>query len=154
MTSPAADVRELLAEARRQRAPFDFAWGQVIAVLRGADDSWLDALRTTRWAWRNSYERVPARQAEDALRAWLPIFDGREIPTLVRCCDHCGDPLGERSDPRSIYCSVRCRRDAAYERERARISDGRKDASGRPVSVLPTGVDAVCVTPATERAAA
>jgi hypothetical protein len=81
MVSPATDVCEMLAEAKRQRAPFDLAWGQVVALLRCDErDSWVDALRETKWGWRNAYEDVPQRQSEEALRAWQRVFKGRAVP--------------------------------------------------------------------------
>ena len=69
--APLQAVRVKLQASREDGVPFSTAWREAIAGLdeTGLDETWSDALKQTRKAWRSAYnlERT-ARQPFDALR--------------------------------------------------------------------------------------
>jgi hypothetical protein len=83
-TSPAENVRELLAAARRRGEPFQAAWRGAIETACPADppdsstrarreaDAWRTALEWARPAFRRSYRGEVARGAEIAAAALDP----------------------------------------------------------------------------------
>lgn len=105
-----------LAAARSDGLDFDTAWpGALGAALRAAErherPEWAAAIEATQEAWRSSFERRgPGQEALAGLREARELADPPS-----RECAHCGAPVASR-DPRAMYCSPRCRRDAYVAR--------------------------------------
>lgn len=139
--TPASMLRVQLAGARAARTPIPFAlaWREALrASVEIADaaarEAWRLALEETRASWERAYEGWPATRADAALAS---LVDGREIDWEDwgrRKCEHCGLSIPSDRDRRAIYCSDRCRRDAAYRRER-QAAGGRKDLVSAGASV-------------------
>jgi len=125
--TPAEQLGQILADARRAGDPFELAWPAALtAAVRGSATSdrgaWLAALQATRGAWRAAWERrAPTRAqralvavAEDDERAPLePGDDGTAF------CARCDAPIlaePRRPGARATYCSLRCRRSASVAR--------------------------------------
>jgi hypothetical protein len=75
---PPTDVRIALAEARAAGVSFDDAWSNATRSLPGGyttTNSWAYVLEETRGAWRDAYERRPARvdarRVENLHDLWL-----------------------------------------------------------------------------------
>ena len=139
--TPAARMREVLADLRRQGLPWEAAWGQVRnarAPLGGVIvEASPTAARATFWAvtaeveeyWRRGYEREDlglSGSIELLLRDDGVPLDHRE-PTRVRApdeCAECGDRLALHR-PNQKYCDQRCR-------ERGLARKAREEKAKRP----------------------
>jgi hypothetical protein len=148
-------LRMLLANARADGVPFEQAWQRLVPYVCYAGDEdameWREAFEEMRESWQAAYEgsRPPTR-GERALAEWAaaippPPAGPRWIATgedMAARCEWCDELLPEGRKP-SRYCPPpkRCKRQAAYARERDRLADSRtpveEAASGRG----PTGRD-------------
>lgn len=86
-------------------------------------DWWRSVFASQCETWRRHYGREPLTRGDMAL-ALLAAERGvplglDDVPTDAPQCAHCDGPIPEDRRPGARYCSDRCRRDAAYERERA-----------------------------------
>jgi hypothetical protein len=146
-----AHMAAFLADRRRRGAPFPEAWSDALEVVcrfARERDSWLVAFVETRDSWQRAYEGEPATAAEVTLGDLAPalIGDLDGDGAAVRRCAHCDRPLPANLKPTARYCpGGRCRRAAAYERER-RIADRRNPAAERLERKLPTARNADRVT--------
>jgi len=119
--TPATEIGQLLAAARRAGEPFSSAWpaavARALASVQGDErEQWAGALRATGPAWQAAWERRPATSA---LRALALVADGSDRVSIPEhACAHCGDELADdkRRGPPRLYCSARCRRDAHIAR--------------------------------------
>jgi hypothetical protein len=128
VTSPAARLVELLADARRAGEPFAVAWPAALQrALAGADDAdaWCEALQATSEAWAAAWERRPTSRAQRALMA---VADDPDRVMLdddepAEVCPECDAPLRRRGRGRiAIYCGPACRRSASAARVAARAA--------------------------------
>jgi hypothetical protein len=123
--SPPEGVRIMLGKCRAVGDDFREAWTVSIAValsdMPDPDGSWREALEATRDAWRRAYELEPATALDQAV---AELRDGRGLAELIdNGCGRCGAAIPTSRDREGVparYCSDRCRRLAAYERERNR----------------------------------
>jgi hypothetical protein len=122
--TPPAILGERLAAARRAGLRFDDAWPAALTEAVNAAswerEQWLEALLGTVKAWRAGWERRAATRPERALLA-LVTPGGTRLPE--RACAHCQreiPPERGKRGARPLYCSYRCARRAAYQRERER----------------------------------
>jgi hypothetical protein len=122
-----------LAAARAAGATFAQAWPAALDVTLASSaplerDDWSVALDETSESWRTAFERQAAPRRERAL-AIVAVDPDRvaavepdQVPIGDRECAHCGgeipDARGRRGAP-ARYCTPRCKRDAAYVRERS-----------------------------------
>jgi len=116
-----------LAGARRKGAGFADAWPDALAAalasVRDAREcrEWTTVLAEMVETWRAAFERRPAARRERALRAVAddpdrePLDDADGEP-CGRRCEHCDAAIPDDRDPRTIYCSDRCRKNAHYAR--------------------------------------
>jgi hypothetical protein len=123
MTQPAAELVPLLAEKRREGAPFPVAWQDALrTALQAAhsDDDrarWRAALVATTPAWESAYERHPATRPERAAAAVLDderevLAPGDPVDFGGPGCAYCGQPLGADAHHCRQYCDDVCKRQA------------------------------------------
>lgn len=122
--TPAAILGERLAAARRAGLRFDDAWPAALAeavnTASWEREQWREAFSGTVETWRAAWERRTATRPERALLA-LVTPGGARLPE--RACAHCQreiPPERGKRGARPLYCSYRCARRAAYQRERER----------------------------------
>ena len=124
-------LREQLAEARAAGSTFAQAWPAALDVSLASSaplerDDWSVALDETSDSWRAAFERQAAPRRERALAIVavdrVATVEPDMVPIGDRECAHCGgeipDERGRRGAP-ARYCTPRCKRDAAYLRERS-----------------------------------
>ena len=159
---PFERFREVLVAARSRGIDFAAAWREGTATVahhlgEPQRSEWLSAVRDTRDGWQRAYQGEPQTRAEAALLVLVAAVTGRpDLPEPSDAqprCTHCEGPIpaergrdrtGRRRATLTAYCSDRCRRDAAYKRERERaLANGRKVSAIGPISHLPTRVDAL-----------
>ncbi len=154
---PFEQLRDLLEFYRegRGRGGLAFAeawWQSVERVCRSSPDGawWRGTFAEQREAWERAYNREPALPHEDALRRLLDPDGSEPAPVKLRVCAHCHGERGsmEGRPPDARYCDERCRRDAAYQRERrkarptnatgsrARASESASEAPREPVAAF------------------
>jgi hypothetical protein len=126
--TPAELLGHALADARRAGDRFDAAWTTALSGATAdlpADERarWRAALHETRSAWQAAWERRPPTRAQRELLT-VASDPERVEPCAVelyadeRLCECCGASIAPGRDPRTMYCTARCRR-AAYELRRA-----------------------------------
>jgi hypothetical protein len=120
--SPPAVLLEQLAEARRAGRTFDESWPMAVgAAVRAAQrlerQEWAQVLGSMADAWRAAWERRPPTAGELAA-ASLDSLRGRGEPLPDRECRRCGGGIPDTRGRRctALYCSDRCRREAAEKR--------------------------------------
>lgn len=113
-------LRETLAAARAQGAPFAVAWSRAVRQC-GADPAWREALEGTRSAWERVYLDAPKR-VDDAIsllgeeREPLALpSDGEDVCEL----EGCENVLPRKRSSRTRYCCEAHREQARRARERA-----------------------------------
>ena len=123
--TPAESLGQSLLVARRHGLGFSDAWEP--AVARALADvepdeiaDWLAAFNATRGAWASAWERRAASRAERALLAVADDPDREALPD--RACQRCAEEIPADRDKRAKWCSEKCRRQAAYERERVAVA--------------------------------
>ncbi len=124
--SAATVLVDQLADARRDGVPFAEAWPDALAAALASVQSntergeWASVLGGMVGVWRDAFQRRPVSSHERALSLLADSSD-RE-PSPGRSCEHCDGPIPDERDPRMIYCSDRCRRDASYMRTHAPVA--------------------------------
>lgn len=114
-------LRYWLERFRRSGVPFDVAWREskprALKSAAAELEEWRAVLEETRGAWEAAYDGIPIREPLSLLR------EGRCVPVseVERACAHCGGGM-EGRPKLAVYCSVRCRRDAAYRRESLNVT--------------------------------
>lgn len=106
--------------------PFSRAWTQAVErVCKGLPDGdwWSSVFASQCATWRRCFELDPPTRADRAfplLAAERGITVGDEVPlpTDEPSCAHCSGAIPDDRKAGALYCSDRCRRDAAYGRER------------------------------------
>jgi hypothetical protein len=117
---------EQLAAARADGTTFAHAWPPALDVALASSalerEDWAAALEETIDSWRAAFEGCVATRSERALA--IVAVDPDRVPIGDRECAHCGGEIpatrGRQGPAR--YCSPRCKRDAAYARERAALA--------------------------------
>jgi hypothetical protein len=124
--TPAEQLGQILADARRAGDPFETAWPAALSAAVSGQATpdraaWLAALQATRVAWRAAWERRPPTRAQCALAA---VADDEERVPLEPAdngtyCQRCDAPIlaaPRQRGPRAIYCGGPCRRAASVAR--------------------------------------
>jgi hypothetical protein len=114
--SPPEELAASLAGYKRAGAGFQWAWQHTLLAI-ALDERHLFV--EARDAWRRAYEDGPLPSREGVLAGWRAERGAVSWGVTERLCAHCFDEMVDRPTS-ATYCSVRCRRDAAYERERVK----------------------------------